>query len=212
MTGEQVGSVQIDEAQLGGRVRFGLLKQAVVMYRASMRRATAATLGRGMVKGSTRKLYRQKGTGRARVGTVRTPLRRGGGRTFAKRPRDFSHAMPKKMRRLARDNAILAKLQANEGVVIEDLEFAEPKTKQFAAMLKALGADHGCLVALGEADERVFRSARNIPKVDIRVLQELNAFEILRRKRLLFTKEAFETLSRGGPGGQSGRDEESPED
>jgi len=206
MNGEHVGTMAIDEARLGGYVRADLLKQAIVMYEANQRQGTAATRGRSMVEGSTRKLYRQKGTGRARMGAIRTPIRRGGGRAFAKRPRDFSQRMPKKMRRLARDNAILAKLQANEGLIIEDLAFSEPKTKQFAAMLKTLGAERGCLLALREPDERVFLSARNLPKVDVRLLGEVTAYEVLRRKKLLFSKDAFEALCQGEPG-----DAETPE-
>jgi len=107
--GQQVESLKVDESVFGGSVRYALLKQAIVMYQANKRVGTAATKGRSMVAGSSKKLFRQKGTGRARVGNVRTGKRVGGGVTFAKVPRDFRQRMPKKQRRLARDSAVLAK-------------------------------------------------------------------------------------------------------
>ena len=113
MSGEQTGSMQIDESLLGGRVRFDLLKQAVVSWQLNQRQGSARTKSRGMVQGSTHKLYRQKGTGNARVGNARTVVRRGGGVAFAKTERNVvRHAMPRKMRQLARNSALLAKLQA----------------------------------------------------------------------------------------------------
>jgi len=196
MQGAQTGITQIDEAVLGGQVRPRLLKQAVVRYLANRRQGTAATKSRGMVIGSTRKLYRQKGTGNARMGTVRTNIRRGGGVAFAKRTRDFSQAMPKKMRRLARNNAILAKLQSSNVMVIEDLRFEQPKTKAFVSMLSVLGVKKGCVLAMAGPDEAVYKSGRNIPKTEIRLVNGLNAYEILRREKLLLTKEAFEVLAK----------------
>jgi len=169
-------------------------QQAVVMYQANRRVGTAATRSRGMVEGSTRKLYRQKGTGNARMGTIRTCIRRGGGVAFAKRARDFSQDMPKKMRRLARDSAILAKAEANQALVVEELKFARPKTKEMAALLRSLDADRGCLIALSEPNEWVYLSARNIPNTDVRLVEQLNAYEILRRRKLILTRQAFERM------------------
>jgi large subunit ribosomal protein L4 len=194
MDGKQSGTEQIDPAVLGGRVRPDVLKQAVVMYQANARQNTAATRSRGMVVGSTRKLYRQKGTGNARMGTIRTNIRRGGGVAFAKGRQDFSQQLPKKMRRLARNNAILAKLQSNDAMIVEDLKFEAPRTKLFANMLAALGIDRGCVVALDRGDQKTYLASRNIPRVEIRPVRALNAYEILRRKKLVFTKEAFEAL------------------
>ena len=113
--GKEIETLQVDEAVFGGVVRHPLLKQAIVMYHANSRVGTGATKSRGMVTGSTRKLYRQKGTGNARAGNARTPVRVGGGHTFAKVARDFGKDMPKKQRRLACDSAILAKLQSYQG-------------------------------------------------------------------------------------------------
>ena len=119
--GEPSGSVQIDPQVLGGRVRPQLLKQAIVMYQANARQNTSATKSRGMVRGSTRKIYRQKGTGNARMGTRRTNIRRGGGVAFAKGAQDYSQSMNKKMRRLARNNAILAKVMRSDVLLVEDV-------------------------------------------------------------------------------------------
>lgn len=192
--GEQVGTVQVDEQVLGGEVRPRLLKQAIVMYEANRRQGSVATKSRGMVAGSTRKIYRQKGTGNARMGNIRTPIRRGGGMTFRKDPRDFSKAMPKKMRRLARNNALLAKMQSNAVIVIDELAFESPKTKEFASVLRNLKITGSCTVATAGQDQVVWMSGRNIPKTEIRPVSQLNAYDVLRRKHLLMTREALESL------------------
>lgn len=194
MEGQQSGSVQIDPALLGGEVRPRLLKQAVVMYQANLRQCTSATKSRGMVKGSTRKLYRQKGTGNARMGNIRTNVRRGGGVAFAKGEQDYSQVLPKKMRRLARNNAILAKLLAGDVAVVEGLKFEKPRTRLFATMMRAIGAERGCTVALERDDRTVYLSGRNIPKTEVKPVRELNAYDVLRRRKLLFTREAFDCL------------------
>jgi large subunit ribosomal protein L4 len=126
--GEKVGTEKLDPEQLGGKVRYDLLKQAVVTYRANARQGTVMTKSRGMVHGASRKLYRQKGTGRARAGNLRTPVRVGGGHAFAKINRDFSKKFSKKMRRLARNSAILAKAMAGTAMIVDGLKFDEPKT------------------------------------------------------------------------------------
>ena len=194
MSGSKTGSMEIDAEILGGRVRPPLLKQAVVIYLANQRQGTAATKSRGMVSGSTRKLYRQKGTGNARMGTIRTVIRRGGGVAFAKGKQNYARALPVKMRRLARNNAILAKIVSQDVVVVEGLIFETPKTKTMVQMLAGVGVTKGCVVALGEPDANVVKSGRNLPKTEIKLLRELNAYEILRRKTLVLTKPAFEAL------------------
>src|SRR5262245_13993563 len=143
MQGQQTGKVSIDESRLGGTVRAKLLHQAVVMYQANARQGSAATKNKSLVAGSTRKLYRQKATGNARAGQVRVPQRKGGGRAFAKGHTNFTRDMNKKTRRLARDNAILAKITANDALVIDGMSFDKPKTKPFATMLNAVGATRG---------------------------------------------------------------------
>lgn len=198
--GQEVERIQVDEEQLGGQVRRALLKQAIVMYHANRRAGTAATKNRGRVEGSTRKIYRQKGTGNARMGTIRTCIRRGGGVAFAKLPRDFSQRMPKKQRRLARDSAILAKLQSGQVVVVDELSFTEPKTREFARILKNLKIDRSCVVAIPQQDRNLYKSARNVPKVDVIVISDLNAGIICKKQKMLFTKDAFlSVVNRQGP-------------
>jgi len=194
MSGEQTGAVQIDEASLGGRVRLDLLKQAVVMWRANQRQGSARTKSRGMVRGSTHKLFRQKGTGNARMGASRTVIRRGGGVAFAKKDRSFRRDMPRKMRQLARNSALLAKLRSDAVAIVDPLAFDGPKTKTFHAMLRAVGADRGCVLALDSPSLAVYKSGRNIPATEIRQVHELNAYEILRRRKVLFTRAAFEAV------------------
>ena len=192
--GKQVDTIQFDEAVLGTKVRPALLKQAIVMYHANRRVGTAATKSRGMVSGSTRKIYRQKGTGRARMGTVRTGIRTGGGVAFAKAPRDFRLRMPQKQRRLARDSAILAKIHSDDAVVLDKLQFEQPKTREFVAILDKLKIDRTCLVALDQQDENVLKSLRNINRVSALLVDQLNAGDICRSRRLLFTRAALEML------------------
>ena len=194
--GKQIDQVQVDEAMFGGRIRASLLKQALVMYHANKRQGTATTKSRGMVAGSTRKLYRQKGTGRARVGANRTVVRRGGGVAFAKQSRDFSQRMPKKQRRLARDSAILAKMLSNDAVVIDKLDFKQPKTKEFATILGNLKIDRSCLVAMEDRNDNVYKSLRNIPHIESMEVDQLNAGDICRMKKLLFTLGSLQALIR----------------
>ena len=136
--GKEVETLKVDESAFGGSIRYPLLKQAIVMYHANKRVGTAATKSRSMVSGSTKKLFRQKGTGNARVGNIRTGKRVGGGVTFAKSARDFGKKMPKKQRKLARNSAILAKLLKDSVVVVDGLTLDKPKTKDFAGILSNL--------------------------------------------------------------------------
>jgi large subunit ribosomal protein L4 len=194
--GEEVDRIQIDEALLGGRIRPVLLKQALVMYHANKRQGNATTKSRGMVVGSTRKIYRQKGSGRARMGANRTVVRRGGGVAFAKLPRDFRQRMPQKQRQLARNSAILAKLKSNDAIVVDKLEFEQPRTRDFIGVMNNLKIDVGrsCLVALNDADVNVYKSLRNIPRVEALEVEQLNAGIICNRRKLLFTRQALESL------------------
>jgi large subunit ribosomal protein L4 len=193
-SGQQIGDEQIDEALLGGTINAALLKQAVVMYHANQRQGTVAQLTRAEVEGSSRKIYRQKGTGRARMGNIRQPVRRGGGRAFPRKPRDFRLDMPRKMRRLARNQAVLAKIQSNQTMIVDGLKFDEPKTKRLAAALNAIKVSRGCILAINGQDLNLLKSGRNIPTAYIQNVTDLNAFDILRRRHLVFTKEAFETF------------------
>ena len=197
-SGQEIEKLNVDESVLGGAVRYALLKQAIVMYHANRRVGTVKTKGRSEVAGSDKKLFRQKGTGNARVGNRRTGKRVGGGMTFAKVPRDFRQAMPKKQRRLARDSAVLAKLRKNQVVVVDGLGFEAPRTKEFASVLKSLKIDRSCLVAVKDYDQNLYKSARNVQKVAVLPVADLNAGDICTHQRMLFTKDALVAfLNRG---------------
>lgn len=189
--GKEIESLRIDEGTLGGSVRYPLLKQAIVMYHANKRVGTASNKSRSMVAGSSRKLFRQKGTGNARIGNIRTGKRVGGGVTFAKSPRDFSKRMPKKQKKFARDSAILAKLLSNNIVVIDGLSFEKPRTRDFVTILNNLNIERSCLVATVATDNNLYKSVKNVPRVAVMPVNELNAGEICSYRKMLFTKEAF---------------------
>ncbi|MGD0785501.1 MAG: 50S ribosomal protein L4 [Sedimentisphaerales bacterium] len=192
--GQEIESLKVDEAIFGNRVRYALLKQAIVMYHANKRVGTAATKSRGMVAGSTRKIYKQKGTGNARMGTVRTNIRRGGGVAFAKVARDFGKDMPRKQRRLATNSAILSKLQGGMVIIIDELKLGQPKTKDFVKILGNLKINRSCLVSISQPDVNIYKSARNVPGIAVVKVTDLNAGDICNKQKMLFTKEAFLTL------------------
>lgn len=195
MTGAESGSYDVDPAQLGGDVNRQLLHDAVVMYEANRRVGTVQTKSRGMVKGSTRKLYRQKGTGRARAGNARTPVRRGGGHAFGKKPRDFSYRLPKKALRQATRMALLSKFQDGQAVLLSEWQCAGPKTKVVADALKALGvAGQSVLVATNGLEANVWLSGRNIEGVHVLPAGDLNAWLLLRQRNLVITVAAMDAL------------------
>ena len=197
--GKQVDTINVDEATLGTEVRPTLLKQAYVMFHSNRRQGSARTKSRGMVEGSTRKIYKQKGTGNARMGAVRTNIRKGGGVTFAKtRTHDnFRKDMPKKMRQLANRNALLAKLVDGEVKCIVDLDFDAPKTKDMKSVLDANGIDRSCLIALSTENKNAALSARNIENVDTIRVDQLNVFELLNHRYLVVGKDAIESFLNG---------------
>jgi large subunit ribosomal protein L4 len=192
--GEQVETYQVDPEKLGGEVRKALLKQALVMYHANQRQGTVRTLARGEVAGSTRKLFRQKGTGNARTGGIRNPIKVGGGHAKQKRPKDWRLAMPKKARQLATKSAILSKIESNDVRVVNEIKLDAVKTKPVAQMFKKLGIDRSVLVAVNGADETLERSARNIDRTTLTTVTQLNAWDILRNRTLLLTKAGLEQI------------------
>ncbi len=192
--GREVERLKVDEKAFGGSVRYPLLKQAIVRHQANRRVGTAATKNRALVVGSGKKLFRQKGTGFARVGNSRTGKRVGGGVTFGKCVRDFGKRMPKKQRKLARDSAILAKILSNNVVVVDELNFESPRTKDFVGVLGNLKIDRSCLVTVSGYDDNLYKSARNVPRVAVMPVTQLNAGDICGHSKVLFTKEAFMSL------------------
>ena len=192
--GDEVGKFSVDEALLGTTVRPALLKQAMVMYHANQRQGTHRTKRRGEVEGSTRKIFRQKGTGNARMGPIRQPVRKGGGHAKQRLPKDWRQEMPKKQRRLARNNAILAKLQSKDVRVLDQIKLEQPKTKEMAQIFKNLGIDRSVLVALAEPDANIVKSARNIDRTTLTTVAQLNAWDILRSRTLVLTKSGLEQI------------------
>jgi len=192
MTGKQVGSISLDEELFGREVRPQLLKQAYVRYHANRRLGTSKTKTRSEVKGSSRKLFRQKGTGNARRGNKKANILRGGGHAMAKRPRSFRLGMPRKMRRLANRNALLAKAVDGEIKVVDKLHFDKPDTKQFNTLLDVLQINRSCLLALACTKCNEALSARNIQQVHLTQIDRLNVFDLLNNRYLLADKQAFE--------------------
>ena len=192
--GKKIESIQVDEAKLGGEVRTNLLKQAIVMYHANQRQGTVQTQARGEVAGSTRKMFRQKGTGNARTGGIRNPIKRGGGHAKQKRPKDWRQALPKKAKRLATRSALLSKFQSGDVRVVNEIKLDAPKTKQVAQMYKKLGIDRSCLLAINGRNEALEKSARNIDRTTLTTVSQLNAWDIVRNRTLLLTKDGLETI------------------
>jgi large subunit ribosomal protein L4 len=193
MDGTSVGSYEFDASELADRISKQLLHDVVVMYENNARQGSVRTKTRGEVAGSTKKLFRQKGTGNARMGTKRSPIRRGGGHTFAKRPKDWSDRLPRKAVRLATRMALLSKFQDNEATVVDSFKVSEIKTKTIASMLKAFGvANESCLLVIPDHDQTVWRSGRNIGNLWISPVGELNAYQLLHQKRLIITREAID--------------------
>ncbi len=205
-TGEVVDHIEISEQVFDVPFNQAVVHQAVVRQQANARQGTASAKTRGEVTGSTRKLYRQKGTGNARAGSRRSPLRRGGGIVFGPKPRSYRQAMPKKMRQLALRCVLSAKARDNELVILEQLTLDQPKTKEMAGILAALGVDSSALIVTAEPEENVVKSARNLPRIKTMPVSLLNVVDILSRKMLLMTVAAVrkaeelwgERLSEGG--------------
>ena len=199
--GEQVDSFAVDEQVLGGKVNVPLLKQAVVAYHAGRRRSAATTKSRGMVSGSSRKLFRQKGTGNARRGTIRTNILRGGGVAFGKKPRSFRKRLPRKMRRAAVASAILAKVLGEDLIIVDELKLESPRTKDMAKIVANLKINRSCLLTLAEQDTDTYLSARNLPDITVRAACDLNAYDIATRQKMLVTLEAMKALTAAAEGG-----------
>ena len=203
-TGAEVGKYEIDPAQLAPRISKQLLHDAVVMYQNNLRQGSAKTKTRSEVAGTSQKMYRQKGTGRARAGTRRSGVRRGGGHIHARQPRDWSYRLPKKALRIATRMALASRIADDEITLIDSLAFDQPKTREAAAMLKALKlSEMTVLVAVPEYDLNVYKSLRNIGNVSVQPVSDLNALAILSPRRVLMTSSALDTFSKAAGEGRS---------
>jgi len=191
---EKVGSVDLDEQVFGGHVNAALIWEAVVHEQAVARRGTHATKNRALVAGSGRKLWRQKGTGRARVGELRNPLWRKGGTVFGPQPRDYGYGLPRKMQRGALRAALRQKLRDDAVIVVDALALDEIKTKVAAAMLQTLGADGKTLILDVEPDEKLVRSTRNLAGVVCRASNRVSARDVMEADRVVASAAALERL------------------
>ncbi len=195
--GNEVGRYEVDPADFAPRINKQLLHDAVVMYQANQRQGSAKTKARNEVAGSTRKLFRQKGTGRARAGSIRSGIRRGGGHIKHKQPRNWGYRLPRKALQSDTRMAIASKIRDDELVLIDELSFAAPKTRDMAAVLKALKLDAtSVLVATENYDVNTYKSVRNLAQASVSPVCELNAYVVLKPRRLLITKAALESLRR----------------
>lgn len=192
--GKETGKLKLSDKIFGGPVNTKVIHQAVVMYQASLRQGTASTKERADVSGGGSKPHRQKGTGRARAGSNRSPLWKGGGVTFGPHPRDFSYTLPKKIKRAALRESLNAKYQSKGIMCIEDFKDKFTKTKEFSRIVTALNLRGKILALLDGCDESVKRVSRNIPRFHLVRSEDVNAHDILKNKMLLLTKTAFGKL------------------
>ena len=219
MSGATVGTYEFDPAELCKGINKQMLHDVCVMYALNQRVGTVRTKTRGEVSGSTKKLFKQKGTGNARVGTKRSSIRRHGGHAFAKRPKDWGYRMPKKMLRAATRMALLSKFQDGEAIILSDLTLPEEKTKVVVGVLKALKLtrqpapqpstdpavktpkaekEQTVLLAIKEHDPVVWKCSRNIESLRVSPVSDLNAYDLLRQKRLVITRDAMDAFRARG--------------
>lgn len=192
--GSKVGEVELNDSVFGIEPNNHVLFDAIVMQRASLRQGTSKVKNRSEVRGGGRKPWRQKGTGRARQGSIRSPQWRGGGTVFGPVPRSYSYKLPKKVRRLAIKSALSSKVLAENILVLESLSFEAPKTKEFAAVLKNLSVGKKALVVTDGSDVNVALSARNIPGVTVVDAKGINVLDVVSHDQLIITKAAVEKV------------------
>lgn len=193
--GKPAGKMTLPKELFGAKVNKPLLAQAVRVYLANQRSGTASTKTRGQVEGSTRKIYKQKGTGRARHGAIRAPIFVGGGIVFGPQPRDYSLKLPKAMKKAAVASALTLQLVDGNVVVVAGLAQLEPKTKLMAQTLSKVGASDGTLLITADQRDSVLRAAGNLPSVDIIRAREVNAYTLLAHKKMVMMKEAVKELA-----------------
>jgi large subunit ribosomal protein L4 len=192
-SGEKVEEISLNDNIFGIEPNEAVVHQVVVAQLANKRQGTQSAKTRSEVRGGGRKPWRQKGTGRARAGTIRSPLWRGGGVVFAPKPRDYSQKVNKKMNRLAMKSVFSAKVAENEMIVLDAIALDVPKTKEIVKILSNINAEKALLV-LPEKDDAIVRSANNIPKVDTTTVSELNVYDMLKYDNLVVTKAALEKI------------------
>jgi large subunit ribosomal protein L4 len=194
MDGNQISEMELNENTFGANVNVEAMHQVVRMLLANRRQGNQSSLTRAEVRGGGIKPWRQKGTGRARHGSIRSPQWRHGGVVFAPKPRSYRYSVPKKIKRIAMKSALSSKVVDNEIIVVDELNFAAPKTKQVVTMLDSLKAGKKILIVLADKNENVERSARNIEGVKMTLVNTLNVYDILNCDKFIITKEAAEKV------------------
>lgn len=192
--GETVGEIELSEQVFAAPINNDLMHAAVLMYLANQRQGTSATKTRGLVRGGGRKPWRQKGTGRARQGSIRAPQWKGGGTVFGPQPRSFRQTMPKKARRKALCSALTTKVQEGDLRVLDSLKFEKPQTKAVVRLLEALNSNGKALLVTGGHDANVYLSARNIPGVKTTAASDLNVYDVINHRNLIMTQDAIATI------------------
>jgi large subunit ribosomal protein L4 len=197
--GKEINKINLDPRVFDGKINRDVLYQAVLNYRANQRSGLASTKTRGEVSGGGRKPWRQKGTGRARVGSIRSPLWKGGGVVFGPHPRDYSYSLPQKMKLLALKSSLNAKLKENNLVFIEDIKIDKPKTKEIVKILSNLKAQIGdlnkpALLLLDKVDRSLRLATNNIEFLDVNLSKDTNAYQVLRAIKVIITKDGLKAL------------------
>lgn len=193
-SGKKIKDVKAPDEIFAVPLKEHLLYESVINYRANQRQGTASTKTRGEVRGGGRKPWRQKGTGRARAGSTRSPIWKGGGTTFGPKPRDYSYKLPKKAKKIALKSALSMKLAEKQLLIVDALELKEPKTKEAAALIKGLKLDSALIVDQYD-NKNLFLSARNIPKLKVVDVNQVNVYDVLNYNWLVLTKRAFDSLT-----------------
>ncbi|MCK5503530.1 MAG: 50S ribosomal protein L4 [Thermodesulfovibrionia bacterium] len=191
---KKAGKTELPEDIFSTEIKKGLIHEVVRNHLANKRQGNASTKTKGLVRGGGKKPYKQKGTGRARAGSNRSPLWKGGGTVFGPLPRDYSYKLPKKVKWLALSSALAAKFADGKIIVIDELSLAEPKTKAVIGLLKNLGLENNVLMIVPEKNETLELAARNIPKVNVARVNELNVYTVMLHEKLLITKDAVEKM------------------
>ena len=194
MAGAEAGTIELKDEIFGIEPNANAVHAVVVNYLANQRQGTQSAKTRGEVRGGGRKPFRQKGTGRGRQGSLTSPSHIGGGVVFAPKPRDYSYTVPKKVKRLALKSALSSKVKESEIIVIDSLEFSEPKTKEMIKVLANVKAAKKALIVTAEKNENVVRSAANIPGVKTSIVSAMNTYEIVNATSFIVTKDAVEKI------------------
>lgn len=194
-SGKKIKEVKASDEIFAVPLKEHLLYETVINYRANQRRGTASTKTRGEVRGGGRKPWRQKGTGRARAGSTRSPIWKGGGTTFGPKPRDYSYSLPKKAKKTALKSVLSMKLAEKQLLIVDALKLKEPKTKEFMALTKNLKLDSALIVDLHD-NKNLFLAARNIPKTKVIDVSQVTVYDVLNHNWLVLTKKAFDSLTR----------------